>query len=130
MILIDSVFRDGKHFYPRVILEVRQYVVKEKKTPDLYHWRHKILIWESFKGALSGLRQFLAPESPFKMMENGFYFTSKAPSVLKIFKSLSWLFGHVSKRLDEKDKLNFKSYDVTAWLTNNCNIHIAQYLEK
>ena len=63
-------------------------------------------------------------------MENGFYFTSKAPSVLKIFKSLSWLFGHVSKRLDEKDKLNFKSYDVTAWLTNNCNIHIAQYLEK
>ena len=26
--------------------------------------------------------------------------------------------------------VNFKFYDVTAWLTNNCNTHIAQYLEK
>ena len=25
---------------------------------------------------------------------------------------------------------NFKFYDVTAWLTNNCNTHIAQYVEK
>ena len=30
----------------------------------------------------------------------------------------------------EIDKVNFKIYDVTAWLTNNCNTHIAQYLEK
>ena len=27
-------------------------------------------------------------------------------------------FGHVEKRLDSKD-VNFKIYDVTAWLTNN-----------
>ena len=27
-------------------------------------------------------------------------------------------------------KVNFKFYDVTAWLTNNCNTHIAQRLEK
>ena len=54
----------------------------------------------SFKGALSGLGQFLATESPLKMMKNGFYFTSKALVVLKIFKFLSWLFSHVSKRLD------------------------------
>ena len=33
------------------------------------------LIW--FKGAFSGLRQFLAIESPLKMMKNPFYFTSK-----------------------------------------------------
>ena len=64
------------------------------------------------------------------MMKNAFYFTSKALFVLKIFKFLSWLFGHVAKRLDEKDKVNFKFYDVRAWLTNNCNTHIAQYLEK
>ena len=51
------------------------------------------------KDALSGLRQFLATESPLKWW-NAFYFTSKALSVLKIFKFLSWLFGHVSKRLD------------------------------
>ena len=52
------------------------------------------------RGALSDLRRFLATERPLKMMKNAFYFTSKAFSVLKIFKFLSWLFGHVSKRLD------------------------------
>ena len=62
------------------------------------------------------------------MMKNAFYFTSKALFVLKIFKFLSRLFGNVAKRLDKKDKANFKFYDVTAWLTNNRNTHIAQYL--
>ena len=51
-------------------------------------------------GALSGLRFFLAIESPLKMMKNAFYFTSKAFFVLKIFKFLSWLFGHVAKQPD------------------------------
>ena len=64
------------------------------------------------------------------MMKNAFYFMSKALFVLKKFKFLSWLFGHVAKRLDKKDKVIFKFYDVTAWLKNNCNTHIAQYLEK
>ena len=41
------------------------------------------------KGALSGLRQFLANESPLKVMKNAFYFASKALFVLKIFKFLS-----------------------------------------
>ena len=41
------------------------------------------------KGALSGLRQFLATESPLKMMKSAFYVTSKALFVLKIFKFLS-----------------------------------------
>ena len=41
------------------------------------------------KGALSGLRQFLATERPLKMMKNPFYFTSKAFYVLKILKYLS-----------------------------------------
>ena len=27
-----------------------------------------------------------------------------------------------------KDKVNFKIYDVTTWLSNNCNAHIGQYL--
>ena len=52
------------------------------------------------KGAISALRHFLATESPFKMIKNAFYFTSKALLVLKIFKFLSCPFGHVSKRLD------------------------------
>ena len=38
------------------------------------------------KDALSNLRQFLATERPLKMMKNGFYFTSKALLVCKIFK--------------------------------------------
>ena len=31
---------------------------------------------------------------------------------------------------NDKDKVNFKIYDVTAWLTNKFNRHISQYLEK
>ena len=64
------------------------------------------------------------------MMKNAFYFASKAVFVLEIFKLLSRLFGHVVKRLDKKNKVNFKFYDVTSWLTNNWNTHIAQCLEK
>ena len=36
-------------------------------------------------------------ESPLKMMKNTFYVILKALFVLKIFKFLSWLFGHVEK---------------------------------
>ena len=82
------------------------------------------------KVALSSLRRFLAAESPLKMIKNAFYFISKALFVLKIFKFLFWLFGHVAKLLDKKDKVNFKFYDITICLSNSCNTHIVQYLEK
>ena len=36
-------------------------------------------------------------ESPLKMMKNVFYFILNALFVLKIFKFLSWLFGHLEK---------------------------------
>ena len=36
-------------------------------------------------------------KSPLKLMKNAFYFISKALFVLKIFKFLSWLFGHVGR---------------------------------
>ena len=49
-----------------------------------------------------------------EMMKNTFYFTPKAQLVFRIFKFLSWLFGHVTKQLDLKDKVNLKFYDVTA----------------
>ena len=65
------------------------------------------------------------------MMKNSFYFTSKALFVLKIFQVfLSRLFGHVAKRPDKKDKVNFKFYDATVWLTKNRDTDIAQYFEK
>ena len=54
-------------------------------------------------------------EGSLKMMKNAFYFILKALFVCKIFKFLSWLFGHIKKRLDEKDKVNFKSHDVATW---------------
>ena len=85
---------------------------------------------DSVKGAPSGLRHFWAIESPLKIMKNAFYFSTKALYVLKIFKFLSSLFGHVALRHDYKEKNNFKFCDVTAWLTIYFNTQIAQYLEK
>ena len=78
------------------------------------------------KGLLSSLRQFLATESPLdlQMVKNVFYFILKALLVLKIFKFLSWIFGHVKKRVDEKDKVNLKIHDITTWLTSNCNKYL------
>ena len=58
-------------------------------------------------------------------MENAFHFIFKALFVLKIFNFVLY-----KKRLDQKDKVNFKTYDVTTWLQNNYNTHIAQYLTK
>ena len=49
------------------------------------------------------------------MIKNTFYFTLKPLFFLKIFKFLSWLFGHAEKRLDYKDKVRFKIYDGTAY---------------
>ena len=62
--------------------------------------RFEVLWRVHIKGALSSLIQFLASESPLKKMKNVFHFTLKALFVLKIFKFLSCLFGHVGKRLD------------------------------
>ena len=63
-------------------------------------------------------------------MKNAFYLILKAALVLKIFTFFSWLFGHVEKMAWLEDRLILKNYDVTTWLTNNCNTHITQYLEK
>ena len=78
----------------------------------------------NIKGALSGLRQFLATESPLKMVKNTFYFTLKCLFILKIFTLLRCFFDHALKRLDLKDKVNFKFYEVTVWLINYFNKHI------
>ena len=69
-------------------------------------------------------------ESPSKLIKNVFCFMLKTIFVLKIFKFLSSLFDHVEKRLDWKRKVNFKIYDVTTWLRNNCHTHVAQYFTK
>ena len=50
-------------------------------------------------------------------MKNTFYFTSKAFFVLKILSFFFFTFCLVAKRLDEKDKINFKVYDLSDWYT-------------
>ena len=49
------------------------------------------------------------------MMENAFFHVKRSFRFQDIFKFLSWLFGHVTKQPDKKDKVNFKFYDVPAW---------------
>ena len=75
------------------------------------------------KGALKSLRQFLAIESPFKMMKNAFSFSRYLNFCLHFLLMQK-------KRLHKKEKVNLKIYDVTAWLTNNYNTHNAQYRKK
>ena len=43
-----------------------------------------------------------------------------------------WLdfFVHVGKRLDKQANVDFKIHGVIHWETNNCNIHITQYLKR
>ena len=43
------------------------------------------------------------------MMKHAFYFILKAIFILKIFKRLSWLYGHIEKRLDYKYNVNIRS---------------------
>ena len=44
VILIDSVFRTGKNYYPRVFLECKN-DVKEKKIPLVYYWQYRNFFW-------------------------------------------------------------------------------------
>ena len=43
---------------------------------------------------------FASLKTTLETMKNAFYFILKALFVLILFKILSWLFGHVEKRLD------------------------------
>ena len=48
-------------------------------------------------------------------MKNAFYFTLQAL---------------LEKQLDWKNAVNFKTYDVATWETNNCNTYTAKYVKK
>ena len=64
----------------------RCYKVAQKNADPAFFIRN--IFAESVKGALSVLRQFLTTEGPLKIIKNSFYFSSKALSVLQIFKLL------------------------------------------
>ena len=55
------------------------------------------LMLYSIKVGLSPSKKICFNDSPSKMMKNAFYFILKALFVLKIFRFLSWPFGHVGK---------------------------------
>ena len=62
------------------------------------------------------------------MMKNAFNFILKALFVLKIFKILSWFFGHEEITAWLENKINFEIDDIKAWLANNYNhvlLHIS-----
>ena len=64
------------------------------------------------------------------MMKVVFYFNLKSSSHSQDIDFFLDFLVMQQKRLDEKDKINFKIYDVPTWLTNNYNTHIAQYFTK
>ena len=52
--------------------------IKKKSILPDNSFLHMLYILQHFKGALSGLRQFLVTEIPSRMMTSAFYFTLKA----------------------------------------------------
>ena len=92
----------SKRMYQKIVTSKRMYqkiVTSKRMYQKRLNWidlpRHskvrrppifkKANNFAHIKGALSDLKQFLATESPVKMMKNAFYFTSKDPFVLKVF---------------------------------------------
>ena len=67
---------------------------------------------------------------PFKMMKNAFYFILKALFLFKIFKFFVLTFWSCKKTGWLERKINFRIHNITTWLVNNCNTHIAHYLTK
>ena len=72
-------------------------------TSESYKKKHKHYF--CIKGTLSGLRQLLAAESPLKIMKKVFLFHLESSFHSQDIKFLFWLFGHVAKQLDKKDKV-------------------------
>ena len=83
-----------------------QYIFKKGKILSLviFHTPNppnpSQIISTLFKGGLSPSKLFKknsSNDSPLRMIKNAFYFILKALFFLKIFKFLSWHFGHVEK---------------------------------
>ena len=68
-------------------------------------------------------------DSPSNMGKMFCYFILKALFFISRYLSFCRDFlVRQEKRPNQKQKGNFKMYDMTTWLTNSCNTHIAQYL--
>ena len=58
-----------------------------------------------------------------------FILSKKLFSFLWYSNTFSDFFGSAEKRLDQKDEVNFKIYDLINYETNTSSIRIAQYLK-
>ena len=103
------------------------------------YWNHGhfYMTWVSrspcFKGAFPGLRQFLATESPLKMMKNNFISPQKLFSFSRYLNICLDVLVMNKNGLIRKMRLIWNLWRhslVTTWLTNNSNTHITQYLKK
>ena len=104
ILVYSSAFYSLYHFF---VLEIFKFkcnkcFIRHSASISKFKWFEQLWVvhlksWQLhiFKGTLPGLRQYLATESPLKIIKNAFYVTLKALFGLKIFKFLLWLFGHV-----------------------------------
>ena len=80
----------SSHVQQSLLLQERSRLVDKKRNYSDFEQEsdRKDVYSKHFRGALSGLKQFLTTESPLKIIKKSFYFTVKALFVLKIFKFL------------------------------------------
>ena len=98
----------GKHKNDEMMIDT----IKNDKNRDYYYWPHSSIASECYWVAIKFSEMVIIllksdshfpkkncficfNENPLKMMKNVFYFIIKALHVLKLFKFLSRLFGHV-----------------------------------
>ena len=127
-------FHTAKHYF-WTILPV-DYLVKMGRMDKEQTLFEQITLSDFKKWSTTALQtlsqfweKFWKPKALLKCPK--MFFTLNTLLVL-ILTFLSWIFSHVEKRLDQKNKVNFKIYEVTTWLKSNCNCntHIDQYLKK
>ena len=69
-------------------------------------------------------------DSPLKMIKNTFYFILKVFPFTKYLNFCLDILVAQKKRFNYENKISFKIFDATSWLTNNYNAHVAHYLTK
>ena len=92
-----SLFSICTIFFNSCVASSFRYVFENNKAIDFLS---KNFFWLCLKiGLLPSEKNFLIcfNDRPWKMMKNAFYFILKALLVLKVFKFLSWIFGHLEK---------------------------------
>ena len=124
--LIDAICKIISCYLQFVSVKNKTLVTKTKRNSiDFYYW----IIAKYWKAHSKNRDKFWELNFLQKWWKTLFISPQKLFSFWRYLIFLSRLFGHVSKWQDKKDKVNFKFNDVTAWLANNRNTHIGQYLE-